>query len=90
METILSVAIIGAIFTGFVEVLKVLFGGNKSKAQDYAHQEKIIELVSKQNDNGERLLAAIDNLNREVGSIRNELSGLNERVLKLEERQLNS
>lgn len=77
-ENFLSVAIIGSIFAGFIGLLKVLYGGNQSKSQDYAHQEKIIELITKQTDNSEKLLAAIDKM-------REELNGINERVLRLEE-----
>lgn len=87
METIMSVAIITALFGGLATILKLVFGGNKTKQEDYAHQEKIIELITKQNDNSDKLLAAIDSLHDEVIGIKAELSDLNVRVLKLEQEQ---
>jgi len=42
-----------------------------------------------QNSNSEKTLAALEGLRDDVGSLKNELSGLNERVLKLEEARLN-
>lgn len=95
-ETFLSVAIIGALLGGVaglgtaaVQVIKALFGKNENKALEYQHQEKIIELMGAQAQTSDRTLAAIEGLRDDVGSLKNELSGLNERVLKLEEAKLN-
>ena len=96
-ETFLSVAIIGALLGGLaglgtaaVQVIKALFSKNSNKELEYAHQEKIIELMGTQNSNSEKTLAALEGLRGDVGSLKQELGGLNERVLKLEERQLKS
>ena len=87
-EIIISVAIITALFNGGVALVKALFGKNENKALEYSHQEKIIELVSKQNDSSERLLIAVEGLRGDVGSLREDFKGLNDRVLKLEEKSL--
>ena len=96
-ETFISVAIIGALLGGFaglctaaVQVIKALFGKNENKALEYQHQEKIIELMGAQAQTSDRTLAAIEGLRDDVGSLREELCGLNERVLKLEEAKFNS
>ncbi len=95
-ETFLSVAIIGALLGGLagigtaaVQVIKALFGKNSNKELEYQHQEKLIELVGKQNDNSERLLTSIDGLRTEVTGIRQDLSGLNLRVVELEKKMGN-
>lgn len=96
-ETFLSVAIIGALLGGLaglgtaaVQIIKALFSKNSNKELEYAHTERMIELLSKQNDSSEKTLAALEGLRDDVGSLKQELGGLNERVLKLEERQLKS
>lgn len=78
-------AVIGAVFTGIGLIIEKLFTKNQNKALQYSHEERIIELVSKQNDNGEKLLESIDGLRKDVNGLREGLNGLNERVLKLEE-----
>ena len=95
-ETFISVAIIGALLGGIaglctaaVQVIKALFGKNENKALEYQHQEKIIELMGAQAQTSDRTLAAIEGLRDDVGSLKNELGGLNDRVLKLEEAKLN-
>lgn len=95
-ETFISVAIIGALLGGIaglctaaVQVIKALFGKNENKALEYQHQEKIIELMGAQAQTSDRTLAAIEGLRDDVGSLREELGGLNDRVLKLEEAKFN-
>lgn len=84
-ETFISVAIISALFVGGSQLIKVIFGGNKTKKEQYEHEEKIIQLMQNSNDNSERLLSSIEGLRADVNGIKNELSGLNDRVIKLEE-----
>ena len=93
----MSVAIIGALLGGFagictaaVQVIKAFFSKNSNKELEYQHQERLIELVGKQNDSSEKLLIAVEGLRDDVGDLRAEFKGLNERVLKLEEDKLNS
>lgn len=83
-------AAIGAIFTGIGLIISKLFSRNQNKQDLWAHEERLIELVGRQNDNSERLLISINELTNEVSSIHKELGGLNERVLKLEEEKLKS
>lgn len=96
-ETFMSVAIIGALLGGFAgictaatQIIKALFGKNSNKELEYQHQERLIELVSKQNQSSEKLIETMEGLRDDVGSLKNELGGLNERVLKLEEDKLKS
>lgn len=86
--TALIAAIIGAVAAGVVNIIKAAFSRNQNKQDLWAHEERLIELVGRQNDNGEKLLMSINELTSEVSSIHKELGGLNERVLKLEKKQL--
>ena len=74
-------ALIGAVFGGIGLLIEKLFTTNQNKALQYSHEEKLIELVGKQNANSEKLLNSIEGL-------RQDLNGLNQRVLKLEEKLL--
>lgn len=83
-------AAIGAVFTGVGLIISKAFSRDQNKQDLWTHEERLIELVGKQNDNSERLLISINDLTKEVSSIHKELGGLNERVLKLEEEKLKS
>lgn len=92
-ETFMSVAIIGALLGGVAgictaatSVIKALFGKNSNKELEYQHQEKLIELVSKQNDSSERLIVSVEGLRSEVGQIRAEMGNVVSRVDMLEKK----
>lgn len=92
-ETFMSVAIIGALLGGVAgictaasAVIKALFGKNSNKELEYQHQEKLIELVSKQNDSSERLIISVEGLRTEVGQIRAEMGNIVNRVDELEKK----
>lgn len=92
-ETFMSVAIIGALLGGVAgistaaaTVIKALFGKNANKELEYSHQEKLIELVSKQNDSSERLIVSVEGLRSEVGEIRAEMGNVVNRVDMLEKK----
>lgn len=79
-------AAIGAVFTGVGLIISKLFSRNQNKQDLWQHEERLIELVGRQNDNGEKLLISINELTNEVSSIHKELGGLNERVIILEKK----
>ena len=90
-ETFMSVAIIGALLGGVAgictaaaAVIKALFTKNSNKELEYQHQEKLIELVSKQNSNSEKLVDSVNKLREDFSGLREEFINLNERVIKLE------
>lgn len=85
-ETIISVAIIGGIFSGLTLLVKALFTKNSNKELEYAHTERMIELLSKQNDSSERLLQSVENLNSKVSEIQGELGAVVKRVDELEKK----
>lgn len=76
-------AIISAAAVGLVEIIKALFSKNSNKELEYRHQERLIELMSQQNSNSEKTLAAIQGL-------RNDFKNLAARVERLEEEKLKS
>lgn len=79
-------ALVGAVGVALVNLIKATHSRNQNKQDLWQHEERLIELVGRQNDNSEKLLISINDLTKEVSSIREELGGLNERVLKLEEK----
>lgn len=83
-ETIMSVAIITALFSGSALFIKAIFGKNENKSLEYQHQEKLIELVSQQNTNSEKLVDSVNKLREDFSGLREEVISLNERVIKLE------
>ena len=76
-------AIISAAAVGLVEIIKALFSKNSNKELEYRHQERLIELMSQQNSNSEKTLAAIQGL-------RDDFKNLAARVERLEEEKLKS
>lgn len=86
MDIAIISGIIGAAGVALVNLIKALYSRNQNKKDLWAHEERLIELIGRQNDNSEKLLISINDLTKEVSSIRKELGGLSERVLKLEER----
>lgn len=84
VETIMSVAIITALFGGAAALLKVVFGGNTTRKEQYAHEEALIKLMQNQNSNSEKLIESVDNLRNEVVDLKTEMVQFNERLVKLE------
>ncbi len=87
MEPTLIAAIgaaIGALFTGIGLVISKLFSRNQNKQDFWTHEERLIELCSKQTDSSDKLAAAIDGLRDDITGLSSELTTLNARVLKLE------
>lgn len=87
-ETCVVAAIISAAAIGIVEIIKALFSKNSNKELEYQHQERIIELMGAQAQTSNKTLEAIEGLRDDVGSLKEELKGLNTRVLALEEKHL--
>lgn len=79
-------ALVGATGAVLVNIIKALFGKNSNKELEYSHQEKLIELVSKQNDSSERLIISVEGLRTEVGQIRAEMGNVVNRVNELEKK----
>lgn len=89
-ETFMSVAIITALLTGAAALIKAMFTKNNNKEMEYAHTERMIELLSKQNDSSERLIASVDNLSAQVSEIKGELGNVVSRVDELEKKMKES
>lgn len=89
-ETIISVAIITALCAGAAALIKALFTKNNNKELEYQHTERMIELLSKQNDSSERLIQSVDNLSAQVSEIRGELGNVINRVDELEKKMKES
>ena len=85
-ETIMSVAIITALFTGAAALIKAMFTKNNNKEMEYQHTERMIELLGKQNDSSERLIQAVNDLSAQVGEIKAEVGNVVSRVDELEKK----
>lgn len=83
-------ALIGALFGGIGLIIEKLFSKNENRAMQYSHEETIIQLMTTQNSNSQKMIDAIEGLRDDVGSLKTEFQGLNARVLKLEEDKLKS
>lgn len=82
--TALIAAVIGAVAAGLVNVIKALFSRNQNKQDLWAHEERLIQLCSKQTDSSDKLAAAIEGLRNDITGLSGEITTLNARVLKLE------
>lgn len=89
-ETFISVAIITALFAGAAALIKAMFTKNNNKELEYQHTERMIELLSKQNDSSERLIVSVDNLSAQVSEIKSELGNVVSRVDELEKKMKES
>lgn len=82
-------ALIGAVATGIVLILKQVFSKNENKQLVFAHEERLIELIGQQNSSNQILNNSIIELTRELSSLRKDLTSLNERVENLEKKNPN-
>lgn len=83
-------ALIGALFGGIGLIIEKLFTKNENRAMQYNHEETIIQLMTTQNSNSQKMIDSIEGLRDDVSSLKTEFQGLNARVLKLEEEKLKS
>lgn len=79
-ETIMSVAIIGALGTAIVAVVKAFWSRNENNKQLYDYQIKLVELVSKTgtsvdsiNNGMVRLHSRIDDVEKRLDAIEKEM-----------------
>lgn len=84
MDITAITALIGAVATGIVLILKQVFSKNENKQLVYAHEERLIELIGQQNSSNQVLNNSIIELTKELSSLRKDLTSLNERVETLE------
>ena len=78
-QTIIAVAVIGAIAAGLVNVIKAMFSRNQSKDSEYEHLESCLKIVMDTNK-------AIEEQNIQLGRISEKLDTLENRLDKLEEK----
>lgn len=78
MDITTITALIGAVATGIVLILKQVFSKNENKQLVYAHEERLIELIGQQNSSNQTLNSSIVELTRELSSLRKDLTSLNE------------
>ena len=81
-QTIISVAVISALTTGLVQVIKAIFGRNQNTKDQYDYQLKLVEAV---NGNNEVLVeikselvsinGKVDNLSSRIDHIEKDLYG---------------
>lgn len=86
MDITAITALIGAVATGIVLILKQVFSKNENKQLVYAHEERLIELIGQQNSSNQILNNSIIELTKELSSLRKDLTSLNERVENLEKK----
>ena len=76
-QTIIAVAVISAITTGLVQVIKAIFSRNQNTKDQYDYQLKLVEAV---NGNNEVLV----DIKSELISINGKVDNLSTRITKIE------
>ena len=76
-QTIIAVAVISAITTGLVQVIKAIFSKNQNLQAQYDYQLKLVEAV---NSNNEVLV----DIKSELVSINGKVDNLSTRITKIE------
>ena len=76
-QTIIAVAVIGAIAVGLVNVIKAMFGRNQNTKDQYDYQLKLVEAV---NGNNEVLV----DIKAELISINGKVDNLSSRIDRIE------
>ena len=76
-QTIISVAVISALTTGLVQVIKAIFGRNQNTKDQYDYQLKLVEAV---NGNNEVLV----DIKAELVSINGKVDNLSSRIDHIE------
>ena len=76
-QTIIAVAVISALTTGVVQVIKAIFGRNQNTKDQYDYQLKLVEAV---NGNNEVLV----DIKSELISINGKVDNLSTRITKIE------
>ena len=84
-ETIMSVAIIGALGGAVVSVIKVFFTKNQNVSQQHEYELKLVELVSKQGQSVEGINASIVRIHERVDKIDERLSDIEKEIKKEKE-----
>lgn len=84
-ETIMSVAIIGALAGAVVSVIKVFFTKNQNVSQQHEYELKLVELVSKQGQSVEGINASIVRIHERVDKIDERLSDIEKEIKKEKE-----
>lgn len=84
-ETIMSVAIIGALAGAVVSVIKVFFTKNQNVSQQHEYELKLVELVSKQGQSVEGINASIVRIHERVDKIDERLSDIEKEIKREKE-----
>lgn len=85
-ETIISVAVIGALAAGIVSVVRAFWSKNQNVSSQHEYELKLVELVSKQGQSVEGINASIVRIHERVDKIDERLSTI-ETELKNSEKQ---
>ena len=68
-QTIISVAVISALTTGLVQVIKAIFGRNQNTKDQYDYQLKLVEAVNGNNEVLVDIKAELVSINGKVDSL---------------------
>ena len=79
-ETIMSVAIIGALACGIASVVKVFFAKNENTQSQYDYQLKLVELTSKQGESIENLYKSITRVHERIDEVNKRLDEIESKL----------
>ena len=81
-ETIMSVAIIGALAAAVTAVIKAFWSKNENNKQLYDYQIKLVELVSKQSQSVDTISGSIVRLHTRIDEVEKRLDGIEQEIKK--------
>lgn len=79
-ETIMSVAIVGALGTAIVAVIKAFFSKNENAKQLYDYQIKLVEIVSKTGQSVDAINGSIVRLHTRIDEVEKRLDAIEQEM----------
>lgn len=79
-ETIMSVAIVGALGTAIVAVVKAVFSKNENAKQLYDYQIKLVEIVSKTGQSVDAINGSIVRLHTRIDEVEKRLDSIEQEM----------
>jgi len=81
-ETLMSVAIVGALATAIVAVVKAFFSKNENSQQLYDYQIKLVELVSKQSQSVDSIVGGMTRIHSRIDEVEKRLDAIEQEMKK--------
>lgn len=81
-ETLISVAVISAVATGIVAVVKVLFTKNQNVSSQQEFIIRLVEMSSRQGENIEDVRKSLNRVHSRIDEVEKRLDGIEQEIKK--------